>query len=76
MYCTVHIKSSYPHLKLLLSLIISHLPLLPHRVDDDSVGDKKNAKIIQRLMPDRDYFVQIQTFSPEGGKFEFSITAW
>ena len=46
------------------------------RVDDDSVGDRKNAKIVKRLMPDRDYFVQIQTFSPEGGKFAFSITAW
>jgi len=43
---------------------------------DDDAGDGKNAKIVTRLTPDRDYFLQIQTFRPEGGKFEFSITAW
>ena len=43
---------------------------------DDDAGDGKNAKIVARLIPDRDYFLQIQTFHPEGGKFEFSITAW
>jgi len=43
---------------------------------DDDAGDGKNAKIVVRLTPDRDYFLQIQTFHPEGGKFEFSITAW
>ena len=47
-----------------------------YRVNDDGAGDGKNAKIVERLMPDRDYFLQIQTFHPEGGKFEFSITAW
>lgn len=46
------------------------------RVNDDGAGDGKNSKIVQKLMPDRDYFVQIQTFDPKGGKFEFSITAW
>ena len=43
---------------------------------DDDAGDGKNAKIVCRLMPDRDYFIQIQTFHPEGGKFEFSVTSW
>jgi hypothetical protein len=45
------------------------------RVDDDG-GDGKNAKIVTKLLPDRDYFAQIQTFDPKGGKFEFSITSW
>ena len=45
------------------------------RVDDDS-GDGKNAKISTPLLPDRDYYVQIQTFDPKGGKFEFSVTSW
>ncbi|XP_064399570.1 zinc metalloproteinase nas-14-like [Halichondria panicea] len=45
------------------------------KVDDDS-GDRTNAKIVERLMPDKDYYLQIQTFKPEGGKFEFSITSW
>ena len=59
-------------------------PLLPlhvschvsSRVNDDGAGDGRNSKIVQKLMPDKDYFVQIQTFDPQGGKFEFSITAW
>lgn len=46
------------------------------KVNDDGAGDGKNARIVERLMPDTDYFLQIQTFHPEGGKFEFSITAW
>ena len=46
-----------------------------HRVDDDS-GDKTNAKIVERLMPNKDYYLQIQTFDSKGGKFEFSITSW
>lgn len=46
-----------------------------YRVDDDG-GDGKNAKIVTQLLPDRDYFAQIQTFDPKGGKFEFSITSW
>ena len=46
------------------------------RVNDDGAGDGKNSKIVQKLMPDRDYYLQIQTFDPKGGKFEFSITAW
>ena len=54
----------------------SHPPSLLPRVNDDGAGDGRNAKIVERLMPDRDYFLQIQTFHPEGGKFEFSITAW
>ena len=45
------------------------------RVDDDS-GDGLNSKISSQLFPDRDYFVQIQTFDPKGGSFEFSITSW
>ena len=45
------------------------------RVDDDS-GDGLNSKISTQLFPDRDYFVQIQTFDPKGGKFKFSITSW
>ena len=45
------------------------------RVDDDS-GDSLNAKISTQLLPDRDYYAQIQTFDPKGGKFEFSITSW
>jgi len=49
---------------------------LPHpRVDDDS-GDRTNARIVEKLMPDRDYYVQIQTFDAKGGKFEFAITSW
>lgn len=46
-----------------------------YSVDDDS-GDDKNAKISAQLLPDRDYYVQMQTFDPKGGKFEFSITSW
>ena len=46
------------------------------KVSDDDAGDGKNARIVCRLTPDRDYFLQIQTFHPEGGKFEFSITPW
>jgi hypothetical protein len=45
-------------------------------VNDDGAGDGKNSKIVQKLMPDKDYYLQIQTFDPKGGKFEFSITAW
>lgn len=52
------------------------LPLSLSRVNDDGAGDGKNSKIVQKLMPDRDYYLQIQTFDPKGGKFEFSITAW
>lgn len=46
------------------------------RVNDDGAGDGRNALIVERLMPDRDYYVQFQTFHPQGGKFEFVITAW
>ena len=46
------------------------------KVSDDDAGDGKNAKIVCKLTPDRDYYLQIQTFHPEGGKFEFSITSW
>ena len=62
-------------LPLSLSLSVSLHPSAS-RVNDDGAGDGKNSKIVQRLMPDRDYYLQIQTFDPKGGKFEFSITAW
>ena len=45
-------------------------------MSDDGAGDGKNAKIVKELMPDRDYFLQIQTFDPKGGEFEFSILGW
>ena len=47
-----------------------------HSVNDDGAGDGRNALIVERLMPDRDYYVQFQMFHPQGGKFEFVITAW
>ena len=47
-----------------------------HRVNDDGAGDGNNALIVERLMPDRDYYVQFQTFHSKGGKFEFVITSW
>ena len=53
----------------------AHTHTHTHRVDDDS-GDRQNAKVVERLMPDKDYYIQIQTFKPEGGQFEFSITSW
>ena len=46
------------------------------RVNDDGAGDGRNALIVERLMPDKDYYVQFQTFHSQGGKFEFVITAW
>ena len=53
------------------------LPILTHHsVNDDGAGDGRNALIVERLMPDRDYYVQFQTFHPQGGKFEFVITSW
>jgi hypothetical protein len=45
-------------------------------VNDDGAGDGRNALIVERLMPDRDYYVQFQTFHSQGGKFEFVISAW
>jgi hypothetical protein len=57
-------------------LLLPHPTPPVHRVNDDGAGDGKNSKIVQKLMPDKDYYLQIQTFDPKGGKFEFSITAW
>ena len=56
-------------------MIIIVMPVIFLRVDDDS-GDGQNAKISTQLLPDKDYYIQIQTFDPKGGKFEFSITSW
>ena len=75
--------SVIPCVSVPLPLTLTHPPHTTHthththalRVDDDS-GDRTNAKIVERLMPDKDYYLQIQTFKPEGGKFEFSITSW
>ena len=42
---------------------------------DDNSGDCMNAKIVEALHPDKDYYVVVRTFDPNGGEFHLSITA-
>ena len=42
---------------------------------DDNSGDCMNAKIVEALHPDKDYYVVVRTFDPKGGKCHVSVTA-
>ena len=42
---------------------------------DDNSGDCMNAKIVEALHPDKDYYVVVRTFDPKGGEFHLSVTA-
>ena len=42
---------------------------------DDNSGDGNNAKIVEALHPDKDYYVVVRTFDPKGGEFYVSISA-
>ena len=34
-----------------------------------------NAKIVEALHPDKDYFIVVRTFDPKGGECHVSVTA-
>ena len=42
---------------------------------DDNSGDCMNAKIVEALHPDKDYFIVVRTFDPKGGECHVSVTA-
>ena len=42
---------------------------------NDNSGDGCNAKIVEALHPDKDYYVVVRTFDPNGGEFHLSIIA-
>ena len=42
---------------------------------DDNSGDGQNAKIVEALYPDKDYFIVVRTFDPNGGEFHLSVSA-
>ena len=52
-------------------------PSDPHQyiTSDDNSGDGCNAKIVEALHPDKDYFIVVRTFDPKGGECFVSVTA-
>ena len=62
----------------MVSLVVVYIgPSDPDKfiTSDDNSGDGQNAKIEEALYPDKDYFIVVRAFDPNGGEFHLSVTA-